>query len=366
MALSKLKMKKFSMPALTHARFSLKEQVHFAKRLSFLMSAGVPLVEGLHIMQDQMKGGARGRMMHHVLSDISSGQSLSRSFSKFPAVFGEFTISIIKIGESSGTLTQNLAYLAEELKKRQILGRKIVSAFIYPAIISVVMLGVTAFLMLYLFPKIMPVFASLHTELPLTTRIVMAMSLFLQHWWLWIFVGGVAITVVMLIAIKRSKKLRFMAHWMLLRTPVIGGVIRSYNLANSLRTLGLLLSSGIRFSEALPITADTSKNLVYRKEFREMSTVVNRGERISTYLRTREAYFPSIMTHMIAVGERSGSLSETCVYLSDLYEHEVDEFTKNLSTMIEPALMVVMGVIVGFIAVSIITPIYSITQNLHA
>jgi type IV pilus assembly protein PilC len=347
------------------ASFSLKEQVHFAKRLSFLMNAGVPLVEGLHILKDQIKGGSRGRMIEHVVKDVSSGQSLARSFSKFPRVFNEFTVSIIKVGESSGTLSTNLAYLADELKKKQILRRKVLGALVYPAVITCATFGITGFLMLYLFPKIMPVFASLHSELPLTTRIVMAISVYLQHEGLFVVLGGIIGVFLLMTAVKQSAWIHYWFDFALLRLPIMGKVMEYYNVANSTRTLGLLLRSGVRLSEALPIVAQTTKNLIYRREYLLLWKSVDRGERMSTQLLKRRSYFPELVVHMIAVGERSGSLSDTLVYLSELYEAEVDDFTKNISTLIEPALMVVMGIIVGFIAISIITPIYGITQSLH-
>ena len=147
--------------------------------------------------------------------------------------------------------------------------------------------------------------------------------------------------------------------------PVLGRVMVSFNVANAARTMGLLLKSGITLSEALPIVADTTKNLVYKRQFVALCAVVNRGEKISTQLRRNRGLFPDIFSHMVAVGERSGTLSETLVYLSEMYEAEVEDFTKNLSTLIEPALMIFMGILVGFVAISIITPIYGITQNLH-
>ena len=150
-----------------------------------------------------------------------------------------------------------------------------------------------------------------------------------------------------------------------LRIPILGELMRSYNLANATRTLGLLLQSGVTLSEALPLTADTTANLVYKAEFHKMAGYVHRGERMSSYLLTSTGLFPPIMNQLIAVGERSGSLSNTLVYLSEMYEVEVDDFTKNLSSVIEPAGRVIMGILVGFVAIAIITPIYGITQNLH-
>ena len=350
---------------LRESRFSLKDQVFFAKRLSFLMNAGITAVEGLDILREQTISKGQARVLDQILTDVTNGQTLSKSFAKFPKVFSDFAVHIIKVGESSGTLSSNLEYLADELKKKQLLRRKVISALVYPVLITLATLGITAFLMLYLFPKIMPVFASLHATLPLSTRMVMFLSVFFQHWGLLIigllFISGIIFSV----ALGRSTTLHMLFDQLILRLPIIGTVIQYYNVANVSRTLGLLLKSGVKLSEALPITADTTKNLVFKRECQKLAEVVDRGERVSTYLRNKRHVFPDIFSHMIGVGEKSGTLSNTLVYLSEMYENEVEDFTKNLSTLIEPALMIFMGLLVGFVAISIITPIYGITQNLH-
>lgn len=350
----------------SHApRLSVKEQMFFTKRLAFLINAGVPILEALTMLADQASSRNYARVMKSVIEDVSNGQSLSRSLGRFPDTFGDFGVNIVKIGESSGTLSKNLEYLSEELKKRHSLKQKVIGAFVYPAVITVATLSITGFLVLYLFPKIMPIFSSLHMDLPLSTKIVIAVSVYLQQWGLLTLGALVVLVIALAIALKRYERLRFAYDGWVLRAPIMGTMISFYNLANATRTLGLLLKSGVTLAEALPLTSDTTQNLVYKKEYRLLAESITRGERISTYLFTRSALFPPVVTQMITVGERSGSLSDSLVYLSDLYETEVDEFTKNLSSLIEPALMVIMGILVGFIAISIITPIYGITQNLH-
>ncbi len=346
-------------------RLSTKEQMFFAKRLSFLIKAGVPILESLHMIASQASSRQSSRVIGSVYKDIANGSSLAKSLGKFPHIFGDFGINIIKIGESSGTLSHNLEYLADELRKRNALQGKVVSAFIYPGIITLATLGITAFLMLYLFPKIMPIFTSLHMELPITTKIVMAISLFLQAWGLVIIGIIIALIIGVSVMKKKSLRFRFVCDQAVLSMPIFGPLIRYYNLANATRTLGLLLRGGVTLSEAIPLTADTTANLVYKAEYRKMAEYIQRGERMSSFLVTSENLFPPIMSQLIAVGERSGNLSNTLVYLSELYEAEVDDFTKNLSSLIEPALMVIMGILVGFVAIAIITPIYGITQNLH-
>ena len=346
-------------------RLTLKEQMFFAKRLSFLVSASVPILESLTMLSEQSRSRRSARVMQSVITDVTNGYSLSRALARFEDIFGDFGVNIVRIGESSGTLSQNLEYLADELKKSDELRRKVLGAMVYPAVITVATLAITGFLTLYLFPKIMPIFTSLHMELPLSTKIVIAVSSFLQVWGLWLLLALIAASIAFTVALKKSARLRYMVDAQLLQFPVIGDVIRAFNLSTATRTLGLLLRSGVTLAAALPLTADTTKNLVYKERYRGLAEAVLRGERMSGQLAKDPELFPAVATQMIAVGERTGSLSSTLVYLSELYEAEVDDFTKNLSSLIEPALMVMMGVLVGFIAISIITPIYGITQNLH-
>jgi type IV pilus assembly protein PilC len=348
------------------SRLSLKEQTHFIKRFAFLIRAGIPVVECLHILREQAKSKSHARVLDLIIEDALNGRALSKSFAKFPHLFNNFAVYIIKVGESTGMLNQNLAYLAEELKKKHQMKKKIVGAFVYPAVITAATIGITIFLMAYLFPKLLPVFSSLHVELPLPTRIIIALSAFLSKWWIACILGFIAFVVLILVALRTSPKFHLFFDRACLKLPIVGMVIRYYNVGNSSRTLGLLLKSGVPLSEALPITAETTSNLVYKKEWNDLTAVVIRGEEISTRLLTRQEQFPDVFAHLIAVGERSGTLSETLVYLSEMYDNEVDEFTKNIATLIEPVLMIIMGIIVGFVAISIIAPIYSITQNLHA
>ncbi|MFZ2484645.1 MAG: type II secretion system F family protein [Minisyncoccia bacterium] len=347
------------------SRMSVKEQGFFIKRLSFLIKAGIPMLESLIMIKDQTRKRGHGSILDTVIHDVSNGQYLSTSLSKFRNMFGDFSINIISFGESAGILSSNLEYLAEELKKKEALRKKVVGAFIYPAIVTLASIGITIFLIVYLFPKIMPVFSSLNMTLPFSTRVVIFVSNTLQSHGLALLSAAVLVAIASTIALKKVSTVRFYFDKFIIKVPIIGDVVRSYNLANITRTMGLLLKSGITVSKALPITARSCENLVYREEFDHLADVVDRGERMSVYLETRRELFPDVLNQIISVGERSGNLSSSLIYLSELYEAEVEDFTKNLSNLIEPALMIFMGVLVGFIAISIITPIYSITQNLH-
>lgn len=345
-------------------RLSVKEQTFFAKRLAFLINGGVPILEGLTLLARQAKTGTKRKIFEQIILDVANGQFLSKSLRQFPKMFSEFAINLIHVGETSGVLSQNLTYLADELKKKQLLRQKVLSALVYPAFITVATLGVAILLTVYIFPKIMPIFQSLNVKLPLTTRILLWISNFIRDYgWIVAIVVFVS-TVVSMIIIKKSEKVHYWVDRMLVTLPIVGRLIQSYNMANFTRTLGLLLKSGISILQATKITADTLTNRAYRKEARAIEHVVLKGGRISKHLEKSPRLFPDIATQMILIGETSGKLPDTLIYLSEMYEHEVEDITKNLSSSIEPVLMVFMGLIVGFVAVSVITPIYEVTQNL--
>lgn len=353
------------MKKISFVRMKDKDLTFFVKRLSFLTKAGIPILDSLHMIREQTSGKGYARILDSVISDVSNGQYLSTSLAKYKHLFGDFSINIISFGESTGILSENLEYLADELKKRQILRKKIIGAFIYPIVVTLATFGITGFLMIYLFPKIMPVFSSLHIKLPLSTRIVIFLSTFITNNGMAIIATLLSLIIIFAILLKKNTTFHFYFDKLIMKIPFIGNIIRAYNLANATRTMGLLLKSGLIISDALPITEKTTTNLVYKKEFHNITETVNRGDRISSYLKTRRSLFPDVLSQIISVGERSGNLSNSLIYLSELYETEVDDFTKNISSLIEPVMMIVMGVLVGFIAISIITPIYSITQNLH-
>lgn len=345
-------------------RFSINEQVLFAKRLSFLIKAGVSILESITLIRNQTKSKRKRKIFDTIIQDISAGQFLSTSLEKYGHLFGEFTINIIRIGENAGVLSENLIYLADELAKRQALQRKVQGALIYPIFISIATLGVTGMLVVFIFPKIMPIFISLNITLPLTTRMLLAVSIYLQEWGLLTLLGAIFGIIVFIIVRNIILPVRKATDWILLKLPIAGNIARAYNSANFCRTLALNIRAGVNLVESLHITADVTKNILYKNAFEDFASHVVKGERISSSMMEYSKLFPDMLPHMILIGETTGTLSNTLSYLSDLYETEVDESTKNLSNSIEPILLMTMGVIVGLIAVSVISPIYEVTRHL--
>lgn len=343
--------------------FTLQDQAFFARRLAMLVKAGVPILESLRLMQDQTRART-ARVITKIGNDVANGQYLHKSMARHANMFGEFAINITRIGELSGTLSENLLYLADEIEKKRELKKKLIGALLYPAAILVASMGVTVLLTVYLFPKLLPVFKTLNVPLPFTTRALIATSDFFIHYGWWVL-GALVIFVVASAFALKIRRVRYLAHIVLLRLPIIGSFLRNYYLTNICRTLGILLTGKVTAVEATTVSADTAINLVYQKELRALAATIVRGGNISGHLKKKPNLFPHLLYQLIAVGERTGNLSKTLLYLSDMYEKEFDDKTKQVSTILEPALMIVMGLLVGFVAISIITPIYGVTQHLQ-
>ena len=345
-------------------RVPVQEQVIFAKHLAMMIKAGMSILDSMKMLRKQTKSKSLVEILNYLIDEVSNGQFLSSAMEKYRNIFGDFAINIIRVGEASGVLYENLNYLATELNKKLELRKKVVGALIYPIIIIIATFGVTGILTIYIFPKILPVFKSLKVQLPLSTRILMWVSDSLINYGGYLALGLAAFIIFMVLILK-IKEVKLVFDRMILFIPLLGGLTINYNMSNFCRTLGLLLKSDIKVVEAISITSDTITNLVYKRELKNIAIAITKGEEISTQLTAKPGLFPAMVPQMIAVGENTGNLSENLIYLSEFYEKEVDDTTKNLSNTLEPILMVVMGIIVGFIAVSVITPIYQVSQGLQ-
>ena len=362
-ALVRLSKTEFGSSSVT-LRFPVRDQIIFAKRLAMMLHSGMPILQSLRMLSEESHSKSVAKIAASLGDDVAKGTALSVALKKFEKKVGEFYISIIKVGESSGTLPENLEYIAEELKKKNDLRKQVVGALVYPCVIVVATMGITTMLIVYIFPKIMPIFMSLKAELPWSTRSLIAISHFLSTYGIWLLLGIIA-TFVAFSFSMRSILFHYIVDTILLRVPVFGRLSQYYNLSNTCRTLSLLLKSDVRFVAALGIAADSLKNQAYKQALYSVSEGVLRGQRLSVQLKDYPQLFPPLLVQMLSVGESTGNLSSTLMYMSEMYESEIRDWTKNLTSVLEPALMLTMGLLVGFIAVSIITPIYGITQSLH-
>jgi type II secretory pathway component PulF len=268
----------------------------------------------------------------------------------------------VRVGETSGTLAANLSYLADELRKSRELKNRIKSASIYPIVVMVATVSIVGFLVFFVFPKVIPLFASLNVPLPTTTKILIGTAQFILTYWIWIFAGlaGLAVLLKVLLSFKPVK---YVFDRSLFFLPIASTLIINVNMANLSRVLAILLKGGIKIVDAVTITAATFDNLVYKRALLEASDEVKRGEPLAKYLEEHNNIFPLMLSGLVEVGENTGNLEENLSYLSDFFQEEVDFSLKNLTSIIEPALLLIMGLVVGFVAISIITPIYQITQG---
>ncbi|MBI2065408.1 MAG: type II secretion system F family protein [Candidatus Yanofskybacteria bacterium] len=344
-------------------RLPTKEKMLFARNLEVMIRSGMQILQSLEILKAQSKSITFRKILDQVIFDLKNGHYLADGLARYQNIFGDFFINLVRVGEASGTLSENLKYLAEELKKRDELQKKIRGAMAYPVVIFVATIGITSIMIFVIFPKILPVLTSLNVELPLVTRTFIAISQFLTKYGYLVGLALVGLAVGFW-AILKIPRVRFMWHQTILATPLVKDMSRSVNIISFSRTIGLLLRAGIKIVEALEITANTLSNLVYRMEVMKVAEGVRKGDPMSKYFVASSNLFPPIFSQMVVVGENTGKLDESILFLADFYEAELDETTKSIATFIEPIMLLIMGGIVAFVALAIITPIYAITQTL--
>lgn len=346
-------------------RQSLREEAFMMRRLAFLLDSGMPLASAVGILESQGTGAAQDAL-RAVRESVEEGKSLADAFSAFPRFVRASSGEIIRVGEISGTLADNLRCLADDLRKKSALRSRLLGALLYPAIVSIAAIALAAGLVLFIFPKIIPLFAAFGADVPFTTRVVLGAYRYLSAWGAATAAGIILAAAAWIFAVRRYAAVRRKAEAAALRVPALGPLIRAYHISNLARTLALLLKSGMTLRAALPATARATRPLLYREELLRIAASVERGGGIAAYLRERRALFPELVAQMVSVGESSGALADAFASLSAFYEHEVDESIQGLSALVEPALMIIMGFVVGWIAVSIVSPMYAITQHLHA
>lgn len=344
-------------------RIPLSEKILFAKHLSMMVNAGMTEVESVRLIKKQVKSRGFGKILDKIIFDLEGGIFLSVALKQFSRIFGEIFVNLAEIGEITGTLSQNLNYLSIELKKSQQLRSKVRSALIYPLVLLAATSGVAGMLVFFVLPKILPVFNSLRIELPMETKILVATSSFLLHYYFFVLLGIIVFFAVMA-GLLKIPIIRFYWHRLILFLPIVGKIAIAYNMANMTRTLGILLKSGVKIVEGVLISANIVRNDVYKKALHLTAEEIKKGEPLYKYFENNSGIFPSTITRIIEVGENTGKLEENLFYLADFYENEVDEITKNLSSILEPVLLVVMGALVGFVVISIIKPIYEVSKSI--
>ncbi|HEY4694364.1 MAG TPA: type II secretion system F family protein [Candidatus Nanoarchaeia archaeon] len=333
---------------------------NFTRQLATMISSGLPLTESLVVLEKQTENARLEEIIRSVADDIQGGSTFASALGKHPGEFSVAYINIIKAGESSGTLDKVLGKLADTLEKDREFQAKIKGAFIYPTIILIAMVLVISIIMIFVVPKLSQLYVDLNIELPLPTKIMIWLSnVFVNFWWLMIIavVGG-------LFALRRYRKTpegALVIDGLILKVPIMGRLNRDSSLTEFTRTLSSLIGAGVPILEGLRISGDVASNALHRQAVHRSATLVEKGAQLSKALGSDES-FPAIVPQMVAVGEETGKIDEVLAKVSNYFELEVDHQVKNLTSSLEPIIMVVLGVMVALLVISIILPIYGITS----
>ncbi len=339
-----------------------KDLIFFTRQLSSMLSSGLTLMQSFGILRDQMSNASAKEIVDKIIADIEGGSSFSDALAKFPDSFSPVYTSLIKASESSGLMDKIMERLANTLEKEAALRAQIVSALIYPAIVILMMFGVMGIMVIFVIPQISKLYESLSVELPLSTRILLGISYFVTHFWylaLGIFLGTVAAARYF----YKKPTSRYIIDALLLRTPIFGKLITQTVFTEFTRTFALLVGSGNVVVASLKQSGDVVNNMVYKLEFHNVAERVEKGVNIGDAL-AGSTRFPSYLVQIVKIGEQTGKLDDSLMRASEYYAKEVEQTVKTLTTAMEPLIMVILGVGVGFLLFSVITPIYKITSSI--
>ncbi len=341
---------------------SNQEILLFTKNMATMLKGNLNIIDALEITAAQNQGKFK-RIITDLINQISSGHSLADSLKLHQRYFRLSYIDIIRTGELAGTLSDNFGQLALQLEKEMSLRRKIKAAMVYPAFIIASTLALGLILATFVLPRLSRLFSSLDLNLPPATRFLLWLTNVMEHYGL--IIGAVVVAVIIgLRLVTRVNIVKPIYHRFLLALPFLNTISRQLNLSRFNRTLGSLLQSGLPITEALKATLLALENVVYKQALKQVLAAIEKGSSLAAALERHQSLFPAMMLQLLKAGEESGQLEQTLFYLAGYYEEEVEQKAKNLSVVIEPALLIVIGVVVGFVGLSIITPIYQITSRL--
>ncbi len=343
-------------------RITTKDKVVFSRQLSTLIGAGLPLAQSLHTVQEQTQNKKLQAIIQEITASVEGGKSLSSSFSNYPEVFDEVFLSLVGAGELSGTLDDSLLRIANQQEKDAAMMSKIKGALTYPAIVLVVIIGVLIFMLFTVVPQVEKLYKDLKQTLPLITQIIVNIANFMTtYWWIVLIVLGVAIYFIAQYfktesGIKTKDNLK-------LNMPIFGKMFRKLYMARFTRTGQTLLSTGVSMLDMLKLSAKAVNNTIVEKNILRAADKVKGGKALSVALKPEEYILP-LVPQMIKIGEQSGRIDEMMGKTAQVFEDDLDEQIRNISTSIEPVLMVVLAIVAGGMVAAILLPIYSLVNNI--
>ncbi|OHA64188.1 MAG: hypothetical protein A2940_01715 [Candidatus Wildermuthbacteria bacterium RIFCSPLOWO2_01_FULL_48_29] len=336
---------------------SLTDKLLFTRNLQVMVAAGVPLPKALDILSAQTESKSFRKVLLEIKKEVVEGQSLSDSMGNYPAIFSELFTNMIKVGEESGTLEQVLQQLTLQLERSHELRSKVLGALMYPSVVIAAMLGVGTLMLIVVIPQLAATFRELEVPLPLTTSIVIGLGTFLSKFW---YIAFPALFGFLVLAFRLTKtkvgKRAFDAF--ILKAPLFGGITQKMNAALMTRTLSSLITSGVPIVRSLEITSKVLGNIYFQDSLEVSAQRVGKGEKLSAALKSYGHLYPVVVVQMVEVGEETGETGNILAKLAEFYEEGVTQVTKNLTSIIEPILMLIIGATVGFFAISMIQPMY--------
>jgi len=333
--------------------------VVFSRQLATMVESGIPIVSSLDVLSDQLEDRNFKQTLQKIRDDVEAGASLSEATARHPRVFSEFFVNMLRAGESSGHLDEILDRVASYMEKVEGLQRKVKASLFYPAFVSVLAFAITTFLVVVIVPKFKEIFTALGGQLPMPTLILLSISDFMRKWLVLEIVGG----FLLLTAFKGYTSTPGGRLWLdqtTLRFPILGKLMQKVVIARFSRTLATLVKSGVPILSSLEIVAKTSGNKVVERAVVDARSSIKEGENIADPL-AQSKVFPAMVTRMIAVGEKTGELEKMLTKIADFYENEVDAAVTALTSLIEPMVIAVLGVVIGGIVIALFLPVFKIS-----
>ncbi len=343
-------------------RVTNKDRITFTRQLSTLIGAGLPLASSLRTVAEQTQSKRMKAIVEEILANVESGKTLYESFSHYPDTFNGVYLALIKAGEASGTLDLALERLANQEEKDSAMLSKIKGALVYPGIILVVIIAVLAFMMIMVVPQVKGLYEDMNKELPTLTQGLVGVSDFFGNFWWAVILVVLAIAGVCWYAIKRTPTGRKVMDSIKIHVPVFGGLFRKLYVSRFARTAEMMLSTGVPMLDSIQIAIDATNNVVIEEEYTKSLEIIKGGKPLSEALRDRKYMLP-LVPQMTSIGEESGKIDEMLGKAASVYETELDEQINNISTMIEPILMVVMAGLIGVVVGGTLLPIYSLVNS---
>jgi type IV pilus assembly protein PilC len=342
----------------------LLDKITFIKNLSVMIKAGLPVSKCLKILTVQTPNPKFAKIVGEIAHNVESGHSLGDALAKYPDVFEPIFVNMVRVGELSGNLDSNLNYLSEQLKRDYDLVSKAKSAMTYPIVVMVA-LSIVGFLMFtFVLPKLTATFKEFNAQLPVMTKIVIGIVDVFAQYGLYLLLGLVFLAVAF-VYWRKTENGRNVLHKVVLYLPVFSQIVIKINLARFVRVFSSLLKSGMSIVEALEVSSHVVGNIYYQRTIADAASKVKIGSPVVSAFKKQPRLFTNMVIQMLEVGEESGTTDQVLEEVANFYEAEVDQTMKNLSSIIEPMIMMVIGAVVGLLAVALVSPIYSITQNIQ-